>query len=185
MHTVAQSAGMSTPTLLLLAIGTLLYIFWLLVIKPRSKRKYMVAQAGVAVLLGTWALYMVSFNWPVSTVVLSMWVIGFSAARHVLSSYDEETHSLLLSLVWGLTLAEIGWVAYHWTIAYSLPLTGGLMLPQVAIIAPLVSFLAYKCYDSFAHNQKIRLSDIIMPLLFTVSVIAVLMALFNRVGTAF
>jgi hypothetical protein len=59
------------------------------------------------------------------------------------------------------------------------------MLPQVAIIAPLVSFLAYKCYDSFAHNQKIRLSDIIMPLLFTVSVIAVLMALFNRVGTAF
>lgn len=185
MHTVAQSTPvMTSQTLSLLAVGTVLYIFWLLVIKPRSKRSFMVAQAGIAVLLGTWALFMISFSAPVSLVVLAMWLIGYSAARHVLSSYDEETHSLLLSLVWGLTLAEIGWVAYHWTVAYSLPLAGGLLLPQVAVITPLVSFLAYKCYDSFAHHQKIRVSDIILPLLFTVSAIALLLILFNRVGTA-
>lgn len=186
MHTVVQAADtMTGSTFFLLAAGTALYILWLLAIKPRSKRSFMVAQAGIAVLLGTWALFMISFSWPVSLVVLGMWLIGYSAARHVLSSYDEETHSLLLSLVWGLILAEIGWVAYHWAVAYSLPLVNGLLLPQVAVITPLVSFLAYKCYDSFAHHQKIRLSDIILPLLFTVSAIVLLMVMFNRVGTAF
>jgi hypothetical protein len=186
MHTVVQATPVATAqTGALLAVGTLLYIVWLLVIKPRSKRSFMVAQAGIAVLLGTWALFMVAYNWPVSLVVIGMWVIGFSAARHVLSSYDEETHSVFISLVWGLLLGEISWVAYHWAVAYTLPLTSGLMLPQVAIITSLVSFLGYKCYDSFAHHQKIRITDIILPLLFTVSVILVLMVLFNRVGTAF
>jgi len=170
--------------LVLLGVGTLLYILWLLILKPRSKRSYMVAQAGVAVLLGTAALFTVSFAWPVSLVVIGMWVLGYSAARHVLGAYDDETHGLFLSVLWGLVFAEIGWVAYHWTIAYSLPLITSVLLPQVAIIVTLVSFVAYKSYDSFHHHQKIRTSDIILPLLFTLSVIAVLLFVFNRVGTS-
>lgn len=183
LFTVTQAPLTGNQELGLLAIGTLLYIFWLLVIKPRSKRSFVVAQAGVAVLLGTWALFTISYNWPVSFVVLGMWAIGYSSARHVLSSYDEETHSLLIALIWGLFLAEIGWVAYHWTIAYALPITTSILIPQVAIIATLVGFLAHRCYDSFYHHQKIRIADIILPLLFTISVIAVLVIIFNRVGT--
>lgn len=185
LYTITQAPTLTNnQELALLAIGTLLYIFWLLVIKPRSKRSFVVAQAGVAVLLGTWALFTISYNWPVSFVVLGMWAIGYSTARHVLSSYDEETHSLLISLLWGLVLAEIGWVAYHWTIAYALPLTNSLLIPQVSIIATLLGFLAFKSYDSFYHHQKIRMSDILLPLLFTLSVIAVLVIVFNRVGTS-
>lgn len=183
LFTVTQAGLPAGRELAILGIGTGLYIAWLLFLKPRSKRSFMVAQAGVAVLLGTWALFTISYNWPVSLVVLGMWVIGYSAARHILSSYDEETHSLLLGLVWGLVFAEIGWVAYHWAIAYALPLTTTLLLPQVAIIVTLVSFLAYKAYDSFYHHQKIRTTDIILPLLFTLSIIAVLLFVFNRVGT--
>lgn len=184
LYTITQSPVGLSQELTLLGIGTLLYIFWLLVVKPRSKRSFMVAQAGVATLLGTWALFTVSFSWPVSLVVIAMWLIGYSAARHVLSTYDEETYTLFLSLVWGFILAEIGWVSYHWAIAYSLPLTTSLLIPQVSIIAVLVGFLAYKCYDSFYHHQKIRMADVILPLLFTVSSILVLVIIFNRVGTA-
>ena len=184
LFTATKSTAISDGQELgLLGIGTLLYIFWLLVIKPRSKRSFMVAQAGVAVLLGTWALFMVSFAWPASLVVVGMWLIGYSAARHVLGSYDSETHALLIGLIWGLVLAEIGWVAYHWTIAYSLPLVNALLLPQVAVITTLASFVAYKCYDSFYHHQKIRMADVLLPILFTVSVMVVLVLLFNRVGT--
>lgn len=184
LYTITQAPLTNNQELALLAVGTLLYIFWLLVIKPRSKRVYVVAQAGIAILLGVAALFTISYNWPVSFVVLGMWAIGYSTARHVLNSYDEETHSLLLSLVWGLVLAEIGWVAYHWTIAYALPVVNSILVPQVAIIATLVGFLAYKAYDSFYHHQKIRMSDVLLPLLFTLSVIAVLVIIFNRVGTA-
>jgi hypothetical protein len=184
MYIVNSAAIVESRQLLLLGILTLLYIGWLLFVKPRSKRTYIALQAGVAVLMGTSALYAISFNWPVSIVVLGMWLIGYTAARHILSSYDDETHGLFLSLAWGVVLAQVGWVAYHWTIAYSLPFTTNLHIPQVAIIVTLMSFLAFKSYDSFHKNAKIRMIDVILPLLFTVSVILILLVLFNRVGTA-
>jgi hypothetical protein len=59
-----------------------------------------------------------------------------------------------------------------------------LHIPQVSIIATLASFLAYKSYDSFYKHAKIRINDIILPLLFTVSIIVILLVVFNRVGTA-
>ncbi|MFZ1301992.1 MAG: hypothetical protein WAQ27_05485 [Candidatus Microsaccharimonas sp.] len=182
---IVNSAAIAEPRkLLILGILTLLYIGWLLYIKPRSKRSYVAVQAGVAVALGTSALFAVSYNWPVSIVVLFMWLIGYTAARHILSSYDDETHGLFLSLAWGVVMAEVGWVAYHWTIAYNLPLVTSLHIPQIAIITTLMSFLAFKAYDSFYKHSKIRMTDIILPLLFTISVILVLLVVFNRVGTA-
>lgn len=184
MHIVNTAGIEDSRKLLILGILTLLYIGWLLFIKPRSKRAYIAVQAGAAVFLGTSALFAISFNWPVSLVVLVMWLIGYTAARHVLGSYDDETHGLFLSLAWGVIMAEVAWVAYHWTIAYSLPLLPSLHVPQVAIIVTLMSFLAFKSYDSFHKHAKIRISDIILPLLFTVSVILILVIVFNRVGTA-
>jgi hypothetical protein len=170
--------------LILLGIATALYVVWLLIIKPRSKRSYVAAQAGIAIILGTAALYTISFSWPASVVVIGMWLIGYSTANHILNTYDDETHPLFLSLAWSTVFAEIGWVAYHWTIAYSLPVVTSLLVPQVAIIALLLGFVAYKAYDSFYHHQKIRTSDIVLPLLFTLSVITILVFVFNRVGTA-
>ncbi|MDB5159905.1 MAG: hypothetical protein JWO99_168 [Candidatus Saccharibacteria bacterium] len=170
--------------LILLGIATVLYIVWLLIIKPRSKRSYVAAQAGIAIFLGTAALYTISFSWPASVVVIGMWLIGYSTANHILNTYDDETHPLFLSLAWSTVFAEIGWVAYHWTIAYSLPVVTSLLVPQIAIIALLLGFVAYKAYDSFYHHQKIRTSDIVLPLLFTLSVITILVLVFNRVGTA-
>lgn len=185
MYTVNTTAALGEGQQLVILVAlTLMYIGWLLFIKPRSKRVYICVQAATAIFLGSIALFTITYNWPVSTVVIGMWLIGFTAARHVLSSYDEETHALFLSLAWGLVLAEIAWVSYHWAIAYPLPIVSSLMLPQVAIITTLLSFLALKVYDSFYHHAKVRMSDVLLPLLFTVSVIIVLLVVFNRVGTA-
>jgi hypothetical protein len=181
---VSASGLDDTRELAVYGIGGLLYIVWLLWVKPRSKRSFMVMQAGTAVFLGSWALFTVSFNWPVSLVVVGMWLIGYSAARHMLSSYDNETHSLLIGLIWGFVFAQIGWVSYHWAIAYGLPFVPEVLVPQVAIIVSLLSFLAYKVYDSFSQHQKIRTTDVLLPLLLTISVIAVLVFVFNRVGTS-
>ncbi len=184
LYTINVSATGETTKLLLMIGLTLGYIGWLLYIKPRSKRKFMAIQAGLAIFLGMSALFTVSYNWPVSVVVIFAWLIGYSAARHILSTFDDETHGLFLGLVWGLITAEIAWVSYHWAIAYPLPIVPSLMLPQAALSITLVSFLAYKVYDSFYHHAKVRMSDVLLPLLFTVSVLLVLLVLFNRVGTA-
>jgi hypothetical protein len=167
-----------------LIIVTLAYIVWLVLIKPRSSRRFVVAQAAVALFAGTSILFSISYDWPVSLVVIVMWLIGYATARHVLTTYDEETHLLPLSLVWGVTLAEIGWVAYHWTVGYRIPTTTTLFLPQIALIVLLVGFVAFKAYDSFYHHQKIRTTDVLLPILFTASVIFVLAIFFNGIGTS-
>jgi len=184
MYTVNATSLNESSKLLLLAGLLLGYIGWLLFIKPRSKRVYVALQAGLATFLGMGALFTVSFNWPVSAVVIGAWAIAYSSARHILSSYDDEMHTLFLGLAWGVFASEVSWLSYHWAIAYPLPIVPHLMVPQVAIIMTLVSFLAYKTYDSFYHHAKIRMNDILMPLLFTLSVLIVLLLIFNRVGTA-
>ncbi len=163
---------------------TVLYIGWLLFLKPRSKRSAVIAQAGVALFMGSTALFTTWYDWPVSIVVIGMWVNAFTATQHALSSYEKETHTIFLSLVWAFVVAEIAWVAYHWSVAYPIPLMSGVMIPQVSIIVTLLSFLAHKIYNSHYKHDKVRSSDILMPLLFTVGIILVLLIAFTQVGEA-
>lgn len=169
--------------LIIMAVVTLLYIVWLLVIKPRSSRLFVKVQAGVAVLVGVSALFTVSADWPASLVVLSMWLIGYTTAYHVLNSYDDETHTLFISLVWGLVMAELGWVAYHWVIAYELPFVSNILVPQIAIIALLLNFVVMKAYSSYAEHSRIRTNDVLLPVLFSVAVTIVLLLARNDIPT--
>jgi len=162
---------------------SLIYIGWLLLLKPKSKRSYVVAQAGLALFAGIIAVYAMSYGWVASPVILITWLIGYASARHVLGSYDEESHVLLLSLAWSLVITEISWIAYHWTIAYRLPFITSILLPQVSIVILCLGFLSYKAYNSYYHHQKIRINDIILPLIFTVSIVGVLVLAFNSVST--
>jgi hypothetical protein len=162
-------------------ILAVLYITWLLVIKPRSSRTFIAIQAGTATFLGATALMMVSYDWIASFVVLPMWLIGYSAARHVLGSYDE-AHISFYSLVWGFIVAEIGWLVYHWTFAYDLPGVGDLKFSQVAIIVLAVSFLAERVYSSYTKHGSVRSSDIMLPALLSISVILVILIFFNKLG---
>jgi len=179
---VANLSGTNIfETILMQVFFTLLYIGWLLFLKSQSKRVYIVAQAGVALFVGITAIFNMSYNWFASPVVILTWLVGYGTARHILSSYDEESHTQFLSVIWGIVLSEICWLAYHWTIAYRLIITKSMFLPQVSIITLCFAFVVYKSYDSFHHHQKIRMNDIILPLVFSISVIAILVLAFNGV----
>lgn len=160
---------------------TLLYIGWLLFIKPRSSRLFVAIQAGSAAFLGTTALLSVSYDWIASPVIVLMWLIGYSTARHVLGSYDE-AHISFYSLVWGLVLAEVGWLVYHWTFAYDLPGMGNVKLSQSALIVIALSFLAERVYASYTKHGTVRSADVTLPALLSVSVILILLLFFNKLG---
>ncbi len=161
-----------------------IYALWLLVIKPRSKRSFVIAQAAIASVIGTMALASVAYEWPSSVMVIAMWVIGYSCARHVLGAYSEE-NLRMLSLVWGFIFAEIGWLCYHWTIAYTLPFLAGLKLPQLTIILLGLSFLAERIYSSYTKHGKLKPADVLLPALLSLGLIAVLVLFFNNaaIGT--
>lgn len=182
LYSAGSTSTDDSSVAILRIIWALLYIGWLLLLKPQSKRVYIVTQAAVALFTGLTAIFIVSYNWPVFAVVLLTWVVGYSTASHVLGSYEDEAHFTLLSLIWGLMIAEVSWLGYHWAVAYRLPFITTILVPQVSIVALCLGFIGYKSYDSFARHEKIRLNDVLLPVIFSVAIIIVLMLAFNSVN---
>ncbi len=159
--------------LLLQCLLTAAYAAWLLLLKPRGTRRAVAIQAGAAITIGTVALVSVSYEWPSSLVVLGMWLIGYTSARHVLLSYSDE-NLRLLSMIWGFVAAELGWLTYHMTLAYP-PLGIGLKLPQVTLLLLGLSFVAERAYSSYDKHGSIKRNDILLPLLLVVGIFVVIL----------
>lgn len=158
----------------------LLYVGWLLVIKPRSRRSYVAIQAGVAVFVGITALSMVSYAWNVAFFVLAMWVIGYVSSRHILGSYDEPM-TQLYSFVSGFIFSELGWIAFHWLMAYPVPGYKQLQFSQLALFATLIGLVAERAYASYHKHGLVRRADIILPALLAaaVMIVAYVLAIIN------
>jgi hypothetical protein len=180
--------GVSMVVLLYAAAGdlatqialTAMYVAWLLFVKPRSKQAYVTAQAAVGLIFGIAAVVQVSPTLPVSVVVLLSWIVGYASARHVLS-VRHESHINFLSLLWGFVVAEIMWLAYHWTIGYQVG--ASLQLSQIVVIISAISFLAERIYSSYHKSGQIQSSDVMMPTLLTMSVIGVVLFIFGGAAT--
>jgi hypothetical protein len=157
-----------------------LYVAWLLFLKPRSKRAHVVSQAAVGLILGIAAIVQISPTLPSSIVVIMSWVVGYSAARHVLS-VQHESHINFLSILWGFVVAEVMWLGYHWTIGYQV--SKSLQLAQIVVIVAALSFLAERIYISYHRNGQVQSSDIMMPALLSLSIIGVLLFVFGGAAT--
>ncbi len=163
--------GLSFVALLYLGSGetgfqlllSLLYAAWLLALKPRSKRQFVVWQAGVSQFAGLLAASSFSYLLPSSVFVLIVWMIGYGAAKHVLNAYDEEGPTLP-AMVWGFLLAEIAWLYYHWMVAY--PFIGSLAISQLSIVGLLVGFVSQRLYDVLKRRGSIRFKDVRGPVMF-------------------
>lgn len=166
----------ASGSLWLQGVLTVLYAVWLLFVKPRSKRSFVALQAGVAVFAGITALSMVSYSWDVIIFVALMWLIVFSATRHVLGSYDEPM-TTIYSLTTGFIAAELGWIGFHWLMAYPLPGFGTIQFSQLALFVTLYCLIAERAYASYHTHGKVKRSDVILPILLTISVMAALYVL--------
>lgn len=180
MYTAGQIApGGALLTQIILAV---LYVLWLLLLKPRSKHVLVSLQAAVAVVVGTMAVASVSYEWWSSAFVLFMWLIGYAAARHVLYIYSDE-HTRYLSLIWGVVFAELGWVSYYLLVTYELPFGLAIKVPEITLILIGLSFVAERIFASqHANDGEIKRNDILMPVIFVTGLIAVLLLLFTSVS---
>ncbi len=158
-------------------IVTALYIAWLLVLKPRSRRQDMIWQAGVAQFVGLVALSGFSYALPSSVFVLGVWLITYAAGRHVLSTYDEDNIELM-SMLYALLFAELAWFYYHWMVGY--PLVAAVAVSQLSIVALLVGFVLQQLYDIFYHKERVVFKDVRVPVLFLGASLAVLLLFFTQ-----
>ncbi len=161
---------------------TILYVLWLVILKPMASRVAIQTQAAVAQFVAITALYSTSYMWPSWPVVLGMWVIGYISARHALGAFDEEDDITLLSILWGLFVAELGWLAYHWSIAYSIVATGSIFkIPQIAIIVTVLGYFTARMYNLYTSKKKVTFNDYLWPAVFAGSIILILLLFFNTI----
>lgn len=171
----------ASGSLTLQVLLTLGYIAWLLFVKPRSKQLFVSAQAGASLFTGVTALSMVAYRVDSIIFVFGMWLIGYMAARHVLTGYDEKLTGVL-ALIWGFVMAQLGWLGYHWLFAYSLPGSGALQLSQLALVALLLSFLAERAMVSYHRHDEVRKQDMLVPIVFAALLIGIVSTLFNSLS---
>jgi hypothetical protein len=88
----------------------------------------------------------------------------------MLGSY-EEPHTTLYSLIVGFLFAEIGWVGFHWMMAYPIMGFGDIQLSQLALFTTLFALVAERSYASYHKFGAIRRSEVLLPILLTIAVV--------------
>jgi len=158
---------------------TVIYAIWLVLIKPRSSELMTEVQALMAVFFGMEAAVLVAASLDPLVLAACAFVIGYGASRHVLVQSEDHDFSLV-SFVFGLVLAEVSFVLYHWLIVYSFGDTG-MVVSQMAIVGLLLTLVLGKGYKSaLRHDGKIRATDITMPAVFSVIIVVLMVVYFSR-----
>jgi hypothetical protein len=137
----------SPVVMLLLALA---YGVWLLYVKPRSDHASIMVQAGIAQFVALTVLFSLSVIINEFFIILGCFAIGYIAARHVVTSYEED-HGEFISYVWGLVLSQLSWLLYRWTVTYDLQLP--FRIPQIALLTLVISMAAGHLYSAAkAHH---------------------------------
>lgn len=151
---------------LVLPIG---YGVWLFYMKPRSDTNAIMAQAGIAQFLALTIIFSLSTIMSEWLVILGCWVVGYAVARHLLSNFEEELIEFI-SCLWGLILAQLGWLLYRWTVVFDIGLP--IKLPQMALITLVVSFVVGQLYIASKTNRltdtMVRMSAVFSAILLVI-----------------
>ncbi|MBR3176602.1 hypothetical protein IKF25_01350 [Candidatus Saccharibacteria bacterium] len=185
------TVGISLALLVFVALGetkdfniwhvilTAIYAIWLIVIKPRSETFMTEVQAMFAIFFGSFASAIVASRLDPLVGVASCFVIGYGASRHVLMQGDDHDFTLT-TFICGLLMAEMSWIFYHWAIVYSFGDSVTFNIPQLPIACSVLFFLFARGYKSaLRHDGKIRADDIVIPAIFSVSIILVMIFFFS------
>lgn len=164
------------PIHILLMLG---YSAWLVFLKPKSSPLATKLQAITAVFLGTTATTLMSANANSAFILVSGFIIGYGAARHILIQSDDHDFSLI-SLATGLILAEVSWLCRSWLIVYMFG-KSGIIIPQLSIFAAILAFCFDHVYQNILRRDgKLKLSDSILPIIFSFALILIIIIWFSN-----
>ena len=95
------------------------YAVWLIFIKPGSSTWKTSLQALIAQTAGLMALFMALGDASLFMLVILVWMICYSVARHFFTSF-EEPYTSLYAHTWGYFAAALTWLLGHWLVFYNI-----------------------------------------------------------------
>jgi hypothetical protein len=155
-------------------LWTVLYIGWLVYIKPKSSVFFTSLQAGIGFLAALMALFLELGGGPLFVLVLVVGVISYLAARHFFANFDEP-YAKLLSYLWGYFAAAMMWVLGHWLLFY------GLVAQPTVLLVALGAGLGTLYY--LDHFDKLSVLLRRQFIFIMVAVVIVVLALSNWSNT--
>jgi hypothetical protein len=147
------------------------YAIWLIFIKPRSSTFMVSLQAFIAQGIGLVALFNNYSSWHPGLLVLGAWAICYSAARHILMNFENES-SRTLTHIWAIFGAELSLVLGHWHVVYA-----G-VIPMVALVLSGIGYalaLGYYLANTRGLSEGLRRQLVI----FTI-VLLLIIAIFSQ-----
>ena len=156
-----------------------IYVLWLLVLKPMSSERANLIQSLVAVFLGISATTIMTANANSIATVTLAFVVGYAASRHVLAQTEDKNFTLT-TLVCGLVFAEVAWLCQSWAIVYTFGATG-IRIPQAAVILTIFAFVYnYARQAMMRYQDDFRFRNIIGPVLFGAALIGIIVLWFSN-----
>lgn len=133
----------NTQSQLLQIVWVVLYGVWLTVIKPASNTPMIALQATIGYLAG---LIAISVGWdaaPLYGLVLATGLICYISAHHFFDAFDE-SHTRMLSYLWGYFGAALMWILGHWLLFY-----GVISQPSILLLSLGYGFATLYYLDHF------------------------------------
>ncbi len=158
-------------------ILSIVYIAWLLFIKPLKTTTGTLIQSLFAIFIGSNIASMMLATANPIFIILTEFIIGYSASRHILIQNQHEK-STFITLICGLVFAEISWLCNHWMIVYNFPLN--IFVSQTAVILTLAAFFFDHTYKSIEkHDGELKAEDILIPTIFSILIITIIILNFS------
>lgn len=176
------TVGMSTIGLMYQTKGSfisvlwaLLYVLWLLILKPREGDVWVGLQAFWAQFLGLLVMFMIPMlvKQPLLVVILS-WLLTWAVARHLFSNY-EEPHYRILSLVWAFVITQLIWISLHWLQYYHI---FDMQLSVTALVVAILSASLGSIYHTY-KKQQLHRGVLLENGLFAAALIAIILLTAN------
>lgn len=150
----------------------LLYLGWLLFLKPQTQELWVGLQAFWAQSLGIASIFMADslVRQPILMCAL-VWLIAWSAARHFFSNY-EEPHYRTLGLAWAFLITQLAWIALHWMQYY---IVFDLKIITLSLIVAILSASLGSIYHAY-KKEALHRGILLENALFAVALLAVILA---------
>lgn len=146
------------------ALLTLLYIIWLILLKPRSTNSSIFVQGVVANIVGFAALFSIAYNIPSVTATIIAFIIGYTSFYHLNQNYSrKDSESELFYLFWGFISSVVFWIINNWSMAYFVKFGsfypfGNFKFSEGAIIISIMFMITSLLFDRYINDQD-NLSD--------------------------
>lgn len=163
--------------------SALLYIIWLLMIKPGTSSLKIMTQSLIAMFLVNLNLSLFGYRWPILVFLMVEMFIAYNIMSHYLKNADFEIkYTRLMSGIWALIMMELAWIYWHWMIGYNF--VAGIKVSQFAIVSTALTFLTYKVLfymnQEADQNHRNLQIDLLASIGFVVVLILVMLLFFSK-----